>query len=372
MGSDKNPGGLAGWLRKNKIRLRNGAIAAAVVGTGVTAWYGAGLYQQRKATEAMIAERHHQEQQEQGESSEISGAEAGTMPVMGDTVTWQGKTYKRNSYVKAILCMGVDRKGSMQETTLSGDGGQADGLFLLAQDTARNSLKILMIPRDSMTEITQTDTSWTDKNGTVLGTITDQLTLAYSYGDGRELSCEYTVEAVSNLFGGLQIDSYLAADTDVISILNDAVGGVTVTIPTEGMEQRDPAFVLGETVTLHGKQAEAFVRFRDIKKDNTAISRMEQHKAYMNGFFQAVQAASRTNSRMVEELFELIQDYMVTDMTKAEYLKVAMDGLNGEGITSANYRIVPGVGTATTAEDEYYVDQEATVPVLLELFYREA
>lgn len=369
MSSSKNPGGFAGWLRKNKIRLRNAAIAAAVAGTGVAVWYGVGLYQQRKATEAMIEERHQQTQQNQTATAEA--AEEGLMPVMGDTVTWQGKTYKRNSYVKAILCMGVDREGSMQEPTLSGDGGQSDGLFLLAQDTARNSLKILMIPRDSMAEITQTDTSWTDKNGTVLGTITDQLTLAYSYGDGKETSCEYTVQAVSNLLGGLRIDSYLAADTDVISILNDAVGGVTVTIPTAGMEQKDPAFVLGDTVTLHGDQAEAFVRFRDIDKDNTAISRMEQQKAYINGFFAAVREASRTNSRIVEDLFELIQEYMVTDMTKAEYLKMAMDGLNGEGITSSSYRIVPGVGTATTAEDEYYVDKEAVIPVLLELFYRE-
>ena len=32
--------------------------------------------------------------------------------------------------------MGVDRDGPMTETTLSGDGGQADGIFLLANDTA--------------------------------------------------------------------------------------------------------------------------------------------------------------------------------------------------------------------------------------------
>ena len=87
----------------------------------------------------------------------------------------------------------------MTETTLSGDGGQADGIFLLAHDTARNQLKILLIPRDTMTEITKTDISQTETNGTELGKIVDHLSLSYAYGDGREKSCEYTKKAVSNL-----------------------------------------------------------------------------------------------------------------------------------------------------------------------------
>lgn len=73
----------------------------------------------------------------------------------------------------------------MTETTLSGDGGQADGIFLLAQDTARNQIKILLIPRDTITPIMKTDISWSDKNGTELGMDLDHLSLSYAYGDGR-------------------------------------------------------------------------------------------------------------------------------------------------------------------------------------------
>lgn len=379
---DERYSGFSGWLRKNRTALRSCGIAAAVIGTGLAVWYGVGMYQQRKAEEAMIAARYETQQEKleetlaemakEDQESADSGTQTGKeMLFEENTVFWNGKTYKRNTYVKAVLCMGVDRDGPMTETTLSGDGGQADGIFLLANDTARGSLKILLIPRDSMTEITKTDTSWTETNGAKLGEVVDHLSLSYAYGDGREKSCEYTKQAVSHLLMGLKIDSYMAADLEIIASLNDEVGGVTVTIPTMGMEQADPEFVFGQTVRLKGEQAERFVRFRDTERDNSAISRMEQQKLYISGFFQAVKEKSRTESNITEHLFEMSQDYMVTDMAKDEYLKLAINALEGERLTSASFKMAPGTGTATETYDEYYVDQEALVPILLDLFYRE-
>ena len=373
---DERYSGFSGWLRKNRTALRKCGIAAAVIGTGLAVWYGAGMYQHRKAEEAMIAARHEMLQEtgaEMTKEAADSGMQTGKEKLFeGNTVSWDGKTYKRNTYVKAVLCMGVDRDGPMTETTLSGDGGQADGIFLLANDTARGSMKILLIPRDTMTEITKTDISWTDENGTELGQSVDHLSLSYAYGDGREKSCEYTKQAVSHLLMGLEIDSYMAADLEIIASLNDEVGGVSVTIPTIGMEKADPEFVFGKTVRLKGEQAERFVRFRDIERDNSAISRMEQQKLYISGFFQAVKEKSKTESSITEKLFEMSQEYMVTDMAKDEYLKLAINALEGEGLTSSSFKMAPGTGTATETYDEYYVDQEALVPILLDLFYREA
>lgn len=354
------------WLKNHRGQLRNAVIGAGMMGLMILLWYGVRLYQQRKTIEAEIEARYEQAAASESEAQQ----EPEQLRFDQDMVFYDGQTYRRNTYVKAILCMGVDRQGSLQETTLSGDGGQADGIFLLAQDTARNQLKILMIPRDSMTEITITDISWTQANGTVLGKQIDHLTLAYAYGDGREISCQYMTEAVSNLLRGLKIDSYMAADTDIIAALNDAVGGVTVQIPTPGMEISDPAFVFGSQVHLQGEQAEKFVRFRDITKDNSALSRMSQQQEYITGFFQAVKEKSKTDSGIVEKLFELMKDNMITDMGKEQYLKIAVDLLGGS-LEAGDFRMAPGQGTATETYDEYYVDQEALVPVLLELFYRQ-
>lgn len=310
-------------------------------------------YQLRMETEAQIAERVYDSTEDM-------------IRFKSETITYGGKSYRRNTSVKAILCMGVDRMGTMENTTVSTFGGQADGIFLIAQDTARNSLKILMIPRDTMTEITLTDIS-----GNLLGKDIQHLTLAYAYGDGREKSCELVTEAVSNLLGGMKIDHYMSANIEVINILNDRVGGVTVTVPSSGMEKKDSAFVEGAKVTLHGKQAEAFVRYRDIEETHSAIYRMSRQQEYITQFFEVVKQKASRNSGIVTDLLGQIEDYMVTDMGKDEYLKVALDALKLEELGEKNFYVVPGQAVMTEVYDEFHVNKEALVPIILELFYRE-
>ena len=341
------------WLRIHEKGIKRAAVGILILAAAAFLAVTVVLLRKRKAIEAEIAERQYG----QMEDSNVLGS---------DVIQYQGKAYRRNTYVKAVLCLGVDRDGAMTEETTPGFGGQADGIFLVAQDTARNSLKVLMIPRDTMTEITMTDLS-----GNVLGKDIHHLTLAYTYGNGRETSCEYMREAVSELLGGLEIDYYIAANTEVISILNDAVGGVTVTIPTDGMEKSDPEFIQGATVTLTGEQAEKFVRYRDTGKDHSALYRMDQEEEYIMGFFQAVKERSRTDSNIVPALFEQIEDYMVTDMAKDQYLKLAMDALETESLGEENFYTVPGSGVTTARYDEFYADEEALLPLILEMFYRE-
>ena len=137
--------------KRRKKQLRIAVAAAALFSTVIMLLVTACLYQKRKETEAAIAARKYAQN-------------VGNTRFREGTILYQGKTYRRVSHIKAILCMGVDRRGVMTEDLVPAFGGQADGIFLLAQDTARNHLKILMIPRDAMTEITMTDLS-----GNVLG-----------------------------------------------------------------------------------------------------------------------------------------------------------------------------------------------------------
>ena len=341
--------------RKNRWEKAKRALTGAgVVAIAAAAVLTARMYQEKKETMAQIAAKTD------------SAEKPTTNRWAADTVEFNGKKYRRNTYVKAILCIGVDRSGSMEETTTAGSGGQADGLFLIAQDTARNSVKLLLIPRDTMTDITLTDLS-----GNVLGTNVQHLTLAYSFGDGREKSCEYTKKAVSDLLGGLTIDRYMAIDMDAIRVLNDGVGGVTVTVEDEGLETRDPALYKGATVTLMGKQAEDFVRYRDVTQDNTAVYRMNRHKQYMEAFFSALKSQASANDGIVANLLDSVQNYMVTDMPKDEYLKSALDVLNTQDLGAGDFYTLPGSGKATDRFDEYYVDAAGAQAQVLELFYRQ-
>ena len=66
-----------------------------------------------------------------------------------------------------------------------------------------------------------------------------------------------------------------------------------------------------------------------------------------------------------------MEDYMVTNMAKDEYMKIALDALASDGIKGDSFYMVPGNGVTTEEYDEFYVNIEETIPVLLELFYRE-
>lgn len=313
-------------------------------------WYSYTLYQQKLETELLIQSSSYKA---------VADSE--------ETVIWnEGKPYERDPSIKAFLIIGVDSSGEMEQR-VTGDGGQADGLFLVAYNAARGSVKLLMIPRDTMTPITLTDLS-----GNILGKDIHHITLAYGYGDGRELSCEMTAEAVSELLCGMDIDGYLAMNTTVISELNDLVGGVTVHIETEGMEKRDAALTKGAEITLNGKQAEIFVRYRDIKIDNSALDRMSQQRQYIEKYFKTLQANAKKDDQVFVRLMNIVEKQMITNLSKDQYLNIGKAVLFGdETFGQDDILTIPGEGIVTEQFDEYHYDPEGVRQMVLELFYRE-
>lgn len=283
-----------------------------------------------------------------------------------NTIEYQGKVYERDPSIKSILLLGVDSAGDM-EKKVTGDGGQADGIFLIAFNAAKDTIQILMIPRDTMTPITLTDLS-----GNVLGKDRQHLTLAYAYGDGRELSCERMSEAVSELLDGLSIDGYMAMNTDMIRELNDLVGGVTVTVEVDGMEKRDPALARGSTVTLTGRQAEIFVRFRDVKIDNSAITRMSQQRQYIEAYMKTVKQQAAKDNQTIVKIMSAIEGKMITNMSKPQYMEMGAAILNSsQSLGQEDILVIPGEAVLTDMFDEFHHDPEGTKKMVLDLFYRE-
>lgn len=337
--------------RQQKCRRRFYAVTGVVLAILLTAfsWYTLELYRQKKMIEEQISRNPFVAATDDGDG----------------VIEFQGNVYERNQSVKAILCIGVDSSGEM-ERKVTGDGGQADGLFLVAHDVARDQVKILMIPRDTMTPITLTDLS-----GNILGKTEHHITLAYGYGDGREKSCEWTAEAVSELLYGLRIDGYLAMNTSMIPVLNDMVGGVTVQIGVDGMERRDPELMKGAIVTLQGEQAEIFVRYRDVNIDNSAIIRMSQQRQYMESYLEAVRRKAVQDDQLVTRLMGMVQTSMITDMPKDQYMALGLDLINsGQVLSEDSILTVPGKAVTTEMFDEFHHDPEETLRIVLDLFYR--
>ena len=108
-----------------------------------------------------------------------------------------------------------------------------------------------------------------------------------------------------------------SAPADAVSVLNDAVGGVTVTTPQTFKE-----FTKGETVTLYGESAETFVRNRDTSVLDSNNSRMERQRVYIESFFKTLAAGTKENLMLPVDLFNAASPYTVTniDIPKVTYL----------------------------------------------------
>ena len=154
-----------------------------------------------------------------------------------------------NEDLVSILFLGVDKE-AFEEGGTVGDGkaGQADALFLLVLDTKTGKSRLIAISRDTMTDVNV----YSDL-GNFIGTEKLQLCLAYTYGDGKEKSCENTVRAVSRLFYGMPVAAYAALDLDAIAVLTDAVGGVEVTV-TKDLTIQDPSLKEEERKVLTGER----------------------------------------------------------------------------------------------------------------------
>ena len=160
-----------------------------------------------------------------------------------DIVEYKGETYKYNDHLSNYLFLGIDTRETVDTYQSQVDAGQADAIFLVSMDRATEKIKVLFIPRDSMTRIEVFNPA-----GKSLGMTTDHINIQYAYGDGRQKSCELMKTAVSNLLNGLPVQGYCAMNMDGISVITDYVGGVEITVPDNSLEDINPDFKEGSVV----------------------------------------------------------------------------------------------------------------------------
>jgi LCP family protein required for cell wall assembly len=276
-------------------------------------------------------------------------------------VYYDGQWYELQSGIETILVMGVDDSGEQQDYGSNINSAQADFLLLFILNHETQTYSALQLNRDTMTEITTIGAL-----GDYAGTVVAQLALAHTFGSGLKDSCQYTVEAVSDLLFGVDIDHYVALSMDAIGVMNDQVGGVTVTVPVD-MTVVDPSFTEGATVTLDAAQAEAFVRARKDVDDSSNLSRMKRQQVYMSAWKQAALAKMSSDSGFALESILAISSYMVSDMSvfdlsdfadsMSEYIDQGIQETEGEAVLGDEYM-------------EFYVDEDALYQQVISLFYQ--
>lgn len=275
-------------------------------------------------------------------------------------VTYNGKKYRYNSHLSNYLLLGIDTEGEIAQEKETLSGGQSDAIFVVAYDRKEETAQILTIPRDTMTTIYIYNI-----DGTFVTPQTDHLTLQYAYGDGRDMSCRITRDAVSNLLYGVPIIGYTAINLDSIPLLVDAVGGVTLTVPDDSMEEVNPEFTKGAEITLTSETAESYIRHRDTYSHHQALVRTERQKSFINAFADRVLELQKQDPHTVTDIYETIKPHMVTNMSNDIYLDLAGAKRVGE------IRTIPGEGVTTDLFDEYHVDDKALYEMILDVFYIE-
>lgn len=275
------------------------------------------------------------------------------------TLTVDGVDYYPRQDITTVMVLGIDNYGSVESSGYYRNEGDADMVLLLIFDDSAETCSVLCLNRDTML-----DMPVLGLHGETVGTFYGQLALAHTYGSGLADSCENVKTTLENFLTGLSIDYYVSLNMDAISVLNDAVGGVTVEV-VDDFSAIDPSIGSG-TVKLDGDQAVTFVRTRKDLGDQLNVSRMERHKAYINGFLDALLAANSADSSFIYETYDAVQPYIVTDCSANTLSSL----INRCGSYALKEIVSPeGTNTLGTEHYEFQVDPEALSPLLLRLFY---
>lgn len=278
-----------------------------------------------------------------------------------DTITYKDQTYTRKGNIETYLIAGIDSPGKVQELKEYDGTGQCDVLVVIVRDRSTDECKLLTIDRNTITEVKSLD-----DDGTCLATTDIQISLAHSMGLDQKVRAENTVDAVSHLLGDATIDGYAMVNVGAVSVVNDMVGGVTVTIEDDFSEV-DPTLKMGETVTLMGEHAENYVRQRKEVADGRNESRMQRQSSYEEAFKPAFRTKCNEDNKFSLEVYHALEDYMTTDISAKKFCRLALllsDENEDEKLSIS--------GTYGLDEDEWQTftpDEDSLQQAIIELFY---
>lgn len=284
-------------------------------------------------------------------------------------VRYDGKVYEYNEDIMTFLVMGVDKMGEVSENPDEVSGGQTDALFLVVANPDDKSVKIVAINRDTMTDVLMVGYEGSDQ--TTAGTITAQIATQHGFGDGKELSCELTEEAVSKLFYDLPIHGYVSINMGAIPQLNDAIGGVEVTVLEDLKNTNNKInFTKDDEVSLMGMDAFWYVKYRDTTVFESNRNRLARQKQYLTAFMKKAIESTKKDLTLPITLYGKLNKYMVTDITTEELTYLVGTLINYQFDGDAIYTL-EGETIMGEKHEEFYPDSEALRELMIQIFYRE-
>lgn len=221
----------------------------------------------------------------------------------GNSDIWEGRTGLN------ILVLGVDKRA---------DGGDqnADVIIIAHLDLVNHRLSGVSLPRDLQVEIP--------------GVGADKINGSYNYGvmaspDDPVAGVAKVRDTVESVFG-IPIDGYVLVDFSGFSDVVDAMGGITVDVPYEIVDEEYPTEDYGVTTihfdpgmqTMDGEQALIYVRTRHADSDD---ARRERQLDVIRAIFE--QGKSVESIANADEIILSAGDAIQTSFDLEEQLTLA-------------------------------------------------
>ena len=265
---------------------------------------------------------------------------------------YNGKAYNYNDRLINILLIGVDRVSPGSD-----EKHQADALYLVSLNTDTDSVNIIAISRNTVTDVDSYDI-----NGEFFATSKQQICLAYSYGSDDKKRSENTAKAVSDFLYGIPVSGYYTIFMNSLEEIVDSVGGVPVTV-TEDMTAVDPRFKKGASLTLTGDNALAYLRHRN---DSNA-PRLERQKAFISSFITQAKKACLKNLSLPVKMYDQLASNTVTDISASSAAYLATEAIGAD----FNMLSIAGESGNDGSYETFTADESALHKLLIENFYTE-
>ena len=279
--------------------------------------------------------------------------------LMDEHLVYEGREYELRDNIETLLVLGLDTH-EMVQTESYNNQQQADFLMLLVMDNKNKTCKAIHINRDTMADMHVLGVA-----GERVGTVNKQIALSHTYGNGREVSCRNTANAVSGLLG-VAVDHYLSITMNAVPVYNDLVGGVSVEI-LDDFTSMDATMVKGETVSLTGEQALLYVRSRKGLDDSTNQQRMKRQKQYLEGLYESSRRCAEQQEDFVAKAALAMADYMVSDCSGNKLESMLTRFTEHKLDTILNI-----AGETVVGEEfmEFYPDEDSVKQIVIDCFYK--
>ena len=279
-------------------------------------------------------------------------------------VKYQDTVYAYKEDILTFLVMGIDKNSDVKEASGGINGGQADALFLAVLDPDEKTIKVIGINRNTMADV-----DIYNEAGAYVSTASAQIAVQHGFGNGMEESCERQVKAVRKLFYNLPIHGYAAINMSAIPTINDAVGGVDVTV-LEDLTKVDKTLMKDEAVHLMGQSAFWYVKYRNTKEFASADMRLQRQKQYLNAFIGSAKQAVKKDLSTAIDLYNAVSRQMVTDISVDEVAYLAPIVADYR-FTADNFYMAEGETVMGEKYEEFYIDEDALYEMILDVFYEE-